>query len=91
MITLASLTGFMFGSLNKIWPWKEVLTTYTDDDGKLVPLTERNLSPFSFEQITGNSPQIAKAVTLIIIGFVIIFAIEYVAERIQNKEKAVEE
>jgi len=25
MITLASLTGFMLGSLNKIWPWKETL------------------------------------------------------------------
>ncbi|MBQ5945259.1 DUF368 domain-containing protein [bacterium] len=25
MITLASLTGFMLGSLNKIWPWKETI------------------------------------------------------------------
>jgi putative membrane protein len=25
MVTLASLTGFMLGSLNKIWPWKETL------------------------------------------------------------------
>ena len=30
MMTLAALTGFMFGSLNKVWPWKETLTTYLD-------------------------------------------------------------
>jgi len=26
-ITLAVLTGFMIGSLNKIWPWKETIST----------------------------------------------------------------
>src|SRR5690606_22838206 len=29
-VTLALLTGFIFGSLNKIWPWKEVLTWRKD-------------------------------------------------------------
>ena len=24
-ITLAVLTGFMLGSLNKVWPWKETI------------------------------------------------------------------
>lgn len=91
MITLASLTGFMFGSLNKIWPWKEPLTTYTNSDGKLLPLTEKNISPFSFEKITGNNPQITQAVTLIIVGFMLIFTIEYIAQRLQNKEKSVKE
>jgi putative membrane protein len=30
MITLASLTGFMLGSLNKIWPWKEIIDETND-------------------------------------------------------------
>lgn len=27
-ITLAVLTGFMLGSLNKVWPWKKLLNIY---------------------------------------------------------------
>ena len=42
MITLASLTGFMLGSLNKIWPWKETL----DDN------IGRNVLPNQYETIT---------------------------------------
>lgn len=85
MITLASLTGFMFGSLNKIWPWKETLTTFYDSEGQLHPLTQRNLLPHQFETITGNSSQLIGAITLIIIGFVLIFSIEYVADFIQKR------
>ena len=29
-ITLSVLTGFMLGSLNKVWPWKEVVETYME-------------------------------------------------------------
>ncbi|TXE09511.1 DUF368 domain-containing protein [Gelidibacter salicanalis] len=31
--TLAVLTGFIFGSLNKIWPWKETLTVFEKATG----------------------------------------------------------
>ena len=37
-LTLAILTGFMIGSLNKIWPWKEVLSTRVNSEGIKVPL-----------------------------------------------------
>ncbi len=43
--TLAVLTGFMLGSLRKIWPWKETLETYMDRHGELVPLIEKNILP----------------------------------------------
>ena len=29
-ITIAVLAGFMLGSLNKVWPWKETIETYVD-------------------------------------------------------------
>ena len=29
-LTLALLTGFMIGALNKVWPWKEILSFRTD-------------------------------------------------------------
>ena len=55
-ITVSLLTGFMVGSLNKVWPWKETLSTYTNSHGLLVPLTERNVSPAAFEQLTTILP-----------------------------------
>lgn len=47
--TLALLTGFMIGSLNKLWPWRNVLTTRTNSKGELVPLLEKNVLPAAYE------------------------------------------
>lgn len=43
-ITIAVLVGFMIGSLNKIWPWKETLETILVE-GELKPLVEKNILP----------------------------------------------
>ena len=74
-ITLAVLTGFILGSLNKIWPWKKVLETRTI--GKKLIIIDENISPFSFE---GN-PQILYAIITAIIGFSLIFILEKVASK----------
>lgn len=39
-ITLAVLTGFIFGSLNKIWPWKETLTVLQKSTGEAFPVSQ---------------------------------------------------
>jgi len=38
------LVGFMIGSLNKIWPWKQTLKTIVVD-GEVKPLLEKNILP----------------------------------------------
>ena len=38
--TLAVLTGFIIGSLNVIWPWKQTLIVFSKKAGKEIPLTE---------------------------------------------------
>ncbi|MEM7185836.1 MAG: DUF368 domain-containing protein, partial [Bacteroidota bacterium] len=38
--TLALLTGFIIGSLNKIWPWKETMTVFSKESGQVGPLSE---------------------------------------------------
>jgi len=43
-VTIALLVGFMIGSLNKIWPWKETLQTIIVD-GEVKPLVEKNILP----------------------------------------------
>ncbi|TVZ57169.1 putative membrane protein [Lutibacter sp. Hel_I_33_5] len=72
---LVVLTGIMLGSLNKVWPWKTTLTTYTDRHGALKPLLEKSVSPFSFD---GN-PQLMYAIIFAILGFGLILLLEKLA------------
>jgi len=74
-LTLALLTGFILGSLNKIWPWKNVLETRVI--GKKNIVIDENISPFAFE---GDS-QLMFAIIAAIIGFSLIFILEKVASK----------
>ncbi|MDO6598092.1 DUF368 domain-containing protein [Oceanihabitans sp. 2_MG-2023] len=38
-ITLAVLTGFIFGSLNKVWPWKKTVSVMSDTTGEIIPFS----------------------------------------------------
>lgn len=71
-LTLAMLTGFMIGSLNKIWPWKKVLTWRINSKGISVPLTEKSILPINYE----GDNQLILACLLIIIGFIVILLLE---------------
>lgn len=72
---LIALTGLMLGSLNKVWPWKSVITTYTNSHGAIKPLLEKSISPFSYD---GN-PQLIYASLLIVVGFSLILLLEKLA------------
>lgn len=72
--TLAVLTGFIIGSLNKIWPWKETLTWRTNSHGVEVPFNQQSVSPFNFE-----NNQLLMASILAIIGFGLILLLEKLA------------
>lgn len=89
-ITVTLLMGFMLGSLNKVWPWKEVTEMYVDSHGELQPLVERNVLPGRFEALTQLDAQVAEAVVLCIVGFLLIYAIE-LAGRIIMKRQGKEE
>ena len=71
-LTLATLTGFMIGSLNKIWPWKEVLSWRTNSKGEEVPLMERSISPFTYQE----DSQLVMAICMIVVGFLTIIILE---------------
>jgi len=81
-ITIAVLAGFMVGSLNKVWPWKEVTETFIDRHGEIKTLAEINITPGTFEQITGNNAFIWEAVLLVLVGFALIFVIEGVSKKL---------
>jgi putative membrane protein len=79
-LTIALLAGFMVGSLNKVWPWKQVTETFTDRHGEIKPLTEINILPGTYEQITGMSPMLNGAILLVLAGFALIFVIEGISK-----------
>ncbi len=72
-LTIAVLVGFMIGSLNKIWPWKETLETILVE-GRIMPLVEKNRLP-----LPGNpEDQFMWALLLLAAGIGIILLIELI-------------
>lgn len=75
-ITIAVLAGFMLGSLNKVWPWKETIETYTDSHGVVKPLVETNILPNQF---------VMEAIGLMIFGFFLVYFIEKLSAKESKK------
>lgn len=73
-ITLAILTGFIAGSLNKIWPWKKVLETATFGEKEMV-IRETSVLPWNFE----GASHMFSAIALMLAGFFLIILLEYLA------------
>lgn len=73
--TLAVLTGFILGSLNKIWPWKKIIEVIRI--GKKEIIIDENISPFAFE----GDPQVSFAIVTALIGFSLIFILEKTASK----------
>lgn len=71
-ITLSVLTGFMLGSLNKVWPWKETVETFVDSHGVTKPLIEVNAVP---------DQSIFEAIVLAIVGFFLVYVLEKLSSR----------
>lgn len=73
-LTLAVLTGFLVGSLNKIWPWKLIVET-KEIGGKLIVLNEQSISPYNY----AGDNQLFYALVLALFGFLLILTLEKIA------------
>ena len=67
--TIALLTGLMFGSMRKVWPWKETLATQIIR-GKEHVLSEKNVLPETFDGVFWV------AVLLAVMGFFLVIFLE---------------
>lgn len=76
--TTAFLAGFMLGSLNKVWPWKETVSNFFNSHGTLQPLIQDNILPVHYMEITGKDPLFFLSSLLCIIGFLIIIVFDKV-------------
>ncbi|MBW2015452.1 MAG: DUF368 domain-containing protein [Deltaproteobacteria bacterium] len=75
--TLAVLTGFMLGSLRKVWPWKKTLSTMTDPHGKTILFSQGNILPPHWDS------EVAYAVGLALVGFLLVLSLHRLAGKKQ--------
>ena len=68
-ITLSVLSGFMLGSLNKVWPWKEVEKLVSDGHEVMI---EHNIA---------SNTEVAEAVVLMLIGFILVYVLEKISAK----------
>ena len=87
--TLATLTGFMIGSLNKIWPWRNANEILIKDNLQVVDIHSSSdlsqLLPDAYKVLVESkvmpgeyfmsSPKTTMTIAAIIIGFLIVFSI----------------
>lgn len=83
---VALLIGFLIGSLNKVWPWKETLEFYTDRHGVEKPLLQQNVLPSTYSQITSEPSMVVWAVVLAIVGFMCVYSLEIFSKRKESSE-----
>jgi len=81
--TMALLTGFLFGSLAVVWPWKRVLSWVEDRHGELKAVQQLPVMPAEFQAYTGQEAQLALCLALMVAGFTAVLLIHALSGRSQ--------
>ena len=80
-MTLALLGGFMLGSLNKVWPWKQTIESAIDRHGKEIPLIQNNILPQTFETLHTQPAYMWYAIMLMILGMGMVIGLEKIGQK----------
>lgn len=87
-LTLSLLTGFLIGSLNRIWPWQQVLSRRVNSRGEEVLEFMKSVLPNNFSALNstqnmpyGNDPQVLPVIGLMVLGFAIVFVLEKLSKK----------
>jgi putative membrane protein len=83
-VTMAVLTGFMIGALNKVWPWKNTVEYRFNPQGIDQPIVQTNLSPFEYEALTGEPSHWPWVLLLVVMGIVLVVLLEQVGSEPQK-------
>lgn len=94
-VTIAVLSGFLLGSLNKIWPWKEVTEVFVKHAGevneKIVPIVEKSVLPSNYvKPVVENGEVISQisldsnlglAISFMALGVILISSLEIIGRK----------
>lgn len=82
--TIGLLSGFMLGSVNELWPWKDVIKTRISSSGKEVPFLTENILPGDYLIQEGLDPQLGWAIGAFFFGIGLVLFIEWLANKLQQ-------
>lgn len=92
-ITLALLSGFMLGALNKLWPWR-VPTVVMDENDNIVNFSkgievdkiikESSVMPSEYLESLGEPTFLVLAIVSGVVGFGLVFGLEYFGKSKSN-------
>ena len=79
-LVIATMCGFLIGSLSIIWPWKLVTSSITTDSGKVLVLSTDNLMPSEFLGLTGGDPQTFLCTVMFVFSLSAVIGLDYFAK-----------
>ncbi|RZS95123.1 putative membrane protein [Cecembia calidifontis] len=84
-VTIGLLSGFMLGSINKLWPWKQVISYRLNSKGLQQPFITENVLPHHYLEVTGQESLILYAALAFSFGVFLVLGIERTAYYINRK------
>jgi len=79
--TVAVLIGFLIGSLNVTWPWKQTLELVTDRHGEEISLVQSNIMPWQYAEINDVGPQLLSVILFVFFGVFLVLSTDFVARQ----------
>jgi len=80
---VALLTGFLFGSLAVVWPWKRVLSWVSGSHGQMKPAQQWPVPPWEYLAQTGEDPMVVGCLTLAVTGFLAVWLLDHYVGRLR--------
>ena len=82
---IATMCGFLIGSLSILWPWKQVTSSIVSESGKLEITGSANLSPQVYLDTVGQDPHTLACVLLCLSGLFLVLTIEIIGVKLKDK------
>ena len=80
-VTIASIIGFIVGSLGVVWPWKKTIYGLTQDGGFVVDSTGRKVISNYKRFIPELNSETYMAIMYIVVGIAIVLALDWYAQK----------
>lgn len=80
-VTITTLSGFMIGSLNKVWPWKLATSVMEGSHGDIIVLAEKNVMPGTYRLAGAGEPMLVPSILLFCAGILILVLLNAAGKR----------
>jgi len=77
---IATMSGFLLGSLSIIWPWKNIAATVLSSENQLA-VGAQNILPQNYLATVGQEPYLLSSSLAFMLGLLVVFLIERLAYR----------